>query len=296
MWTPDIRTLFFILLLVNVILTLMLFIFWKSQKTHDGFRTWMLSLLVVSCAYFLYIFGGSAYTFIATAANVLIPLSVMMRLDSTGRYFRSRALPRITYAVLVPAALLLVYFTFATDSVVGRGVIIGLLIVPSFVATSLIALRSHEPATRSLRYSFAASLLVTALLWTTLVVRGVLIPGDHTLAGPDPFNPVFFTVVILMDIVATGSFLMLNMARTQEELRKSEMRYRNLADNLPDYILVHDEDIIRYANPAAARIMDPSGGSLTGKSIYTLLTSETAETSRASLREPGTGISRLPRA
>jgi PAS domain S-box-containing protein len=283
MWNPDIRTLFFILLLVNVTLTLMLFIFWKSQKTHDGFLTWMLSLLVVSCGYFLYIVGGSTYAFIATAANVLIPLSVIMRLDSTGRYFRSRALPRIVYAILVPAALLLLYFTLSVDSVVVRGVIIGLLIVPSFLATALIALRSQEPATRALRYSFAASLLVTALLWTTLVVRAVLLPGDHSLAGPDPFNPVFFTVVILMDVVATGSFLMLTMARTQEELRESEERYRNLADNLPDYILVHDADIIRYANPPAALLMDPSGGTLAGKPIATLLAPGSAGTLRAFL-------------
>ncbi|MEN6396241.1 MAG: HAMP domain-containing sensor histidine kinase, partial [Methanoregula sp.] len=47
-------------------------------------------------------------------------------------------------------------------------------------------------------------------------------PGDHSLGGPDPINPIFFIVTILMDIVSTGSFLMLNMARSQAELRGSE--------------------------------------------------------------------------
>jgi PAS domain S-box-containing protein len=280
MWTPDMRTLFLILFLVNVMLTLMLFIFWRSQKTHDGFSAWMLSLLVVTCGYFLYISGGAVSAIIATAANLLVSLSVMMRLDSTRRYFQSRELPRILYAILIPAALLLIYFTFDVDSVVVRGVIIGLLIVPSFLVTSLIAIRSHEPATRSLRYSFAASHLVTALLWATLVVRATLIPGDHSLAGPDPFNPVFFTVTILTDIVATGSFLMLNMARTQEELQESEMRYRNLADNLPDYVLIHDREFIRYGNPAAARLAGPSRENLAGQSIYSFLTPASAEALR----------------
>ena len=281
MWTPDIRTLFLILFLVNVILTLMLFIFWRSQKTHDGFRPWMLSLLVTSCGYFLYLLGGSVPVLLSTmVANLLITLSVMMRLDSTGRYFRSRALPGTVYCILIPAALLLLWFTFLVDSVVIRGVIIGLLIVPSFLATALIAIRSREPETRSLRYSFAASLLVTALRWTASVIIAVLIPGDHSLAGPDPFNPIFFIVTILMDIVATASFLMLNMARTQEELRESEMRYRNLADNLPDYVLVHDGEFIRYVNPAAIRIAGPSGEPLVGQSIYSLLTPVSAEALR----------------
>jgi PAS domain S-box-containing protein len=272
MWTPDIRTLFLILFLINVVLTLMLFAFWKSQKTYDGFKTWMLSLLVTSCGYFLYVIGESLPVLISTiVASILIVLSVMMRLDSTGKYFR-KPQPAFMYVILIPAAFLLAYFTFWVDSVVIRGAIIGLLIVPCFVATSLIALRSRDTESRSIRYSFAAALLVPALLWTTIIVLGFLTPGDHSLAGPDPINLIFFIVAILADIVATGSFLMFNMARSQAELRESEDRYRNLADNLPDYILIHDRDIIRYANPAAVRLMAPSAGTLAGKSICSFLT------------------------
>ena len=282
MWKPDTGTLFLILFLVNVTLTLMLFIFWKTQKTHDGFRLWMISLLFASCGYFLYIFSGSLPVLLSsTAGDLLIALSVMMRADSIGKYFRSWTFPRILYGILVPAALLLLWFTFRVDSQIVRGFIIGLLIVPSFLATSLIAQQAREPETRSLRYSFAAALLVTALLWIMMTVNAIVIPGDHSLGGPDPVNLIFFTVTILMDVVATASFLMLNMARSQTELRESEERYRNLADNLPDYILVHDADIIRYANPAATRLMETSGGILPGKSIYSLLSPESAEVMRA---------------
>ena len=70
-----------------------------------------------------------------------------------------------------------------------------------------------------------------------------------------------------MDIVATVFFLLLNMARSQTELRASEERYRNLADNLPDYILIHDGEFIRYANPEVARLMGLSQEALIGQSI-----------------------------
>ncbi|MGB8220067.1 MAG: HAMP domain-containing sensor histidine kinase [Methanoregula sp.] len=223
MWIPDIKTLFLLLFLVNVFLTLLLFSFWKTQKTYDGFKTWMLSLLVASCGYFLFMLSGFVPVLLSsTVANLLIALSVMMRLDSTGKYFRSRALPGVIYCILIPFAFLLFYFVFRVDSVVIRGVIIGLLIVPCFVATSLIALRFREPETRSLRYGFAAALLITALLWTAIVVAAIITPGDHSLSGPDPQNSIFFIVTILMDIVATVFFLLLNMARSQTELRKSE--------------------------------------------------------------------------
>jgi len=166
------------------------------------------------------------------------------------------------------------------DSVVVRGLVVGVLIVPCFVATSLIALRSKDPATRSLRYSFAAALLVLAFLWAAIVVNGLVTPGDHSLGGPDPINPIFFVVTILMDIILTASFLMLNMARSQGELKLSEERYRNLADNLPDYVLIHDREFIHYANPAAIRLLGTAEGSLEGQSIYSILTPASAEAAR----------------
>jgi signal transduction histidine kinase len=146
----------------------------------------------------------------------------MMRLDSTGKYFRARALPLIVYGTLIPAAFLFFWFTFRDDSAVMRGVIVGLLIVPCFVATSLIAVQFREPETRSLRYGFATALLVTALFWTMIIVVAIITPGGHSLSIPDPVNSAFFIVTILMDIVATVLFLLLNMARTQTELQKSE--------------------------------------------------------------------------
>jgi len=295
MYTLDIRTLFLTLFLVNVVLTLMLFTFWRSQKTHYGFKTWMFSLLITSCGYFLYVIGGSLPTLInSTLAGILIVMSVMMRLDSTGRYFRSRALPGILYGILIPAVLLLLWFTFRVDSQIMRGVIIGMLIVPCFVATSLIAIRFKDPETRSLRYSFASALLVTALLWTVIIMYDIVTPGDHSLGGPDPVNPIFFIVTILTDVVLTGSFLMLNMARSKIELRKSEERYRNLADNLPDYIFVHDGELIRYANPAAARLLGPSQETLVGQSIYSFLTAASAEASRAFIQGIQRGESPAP--
>jgi len=291
----DIGTLFLTLFLVNAVLTGMLFTFWRSQKTHDGFWTWMLSLLITSCGYFLYVTGGSLpLLFSSTLAGLLIVLSVMMRLDSTGRYFRSRALPGIVYGMLVPAALLLIWFTFRVDSQIMRGVIIGMFIVPCFVATALIAIRFEDPETRSLRYSFAMALLVTALLWTAITVNAIVTPGDHSLGGPDPVNPIFFIVTILMDVVLTCSFLMLNMARSSIGLRKSEEQYRNLADNLPDYILVHDRDFIRYANPAAARLLGPSQETLAGQSIHSFLTAASADASRAFINAVRLGESPPP--
>jgi PAS domain S-box-containing protein len=58
------------------------------------------------------------------------------------------------------------------------------------------------------------------------------------------------------------------------------VRYRNLADNLPDYIVIHDGELIRYVNPEAARLLGLSSETLIGKSIYSFLTPASAKASR----------------
>jgi len=56
--------------------------------------------------------------------------------------------------------------------------------------------------------------------------------------------------------------------RLQHELRESESRYRLLVESLPDAILVHGEDRIVYANPAALTLVGAGQASeLIGRSI-----------------------------
>ena len=293
MWTPDIRTLFLILFLVNVILTLMLFIFWRSQKTHHGFRTWMLSLLVTSCGYFLYLNGGSVPVLLASpVANLLITLSVMMRLDSTGRYFWSRALPGIVYCILIPAALLLLYFTFLVDSVVIRGVIIGMLIVPSFLATALIAIRSREPETGSLGTVCRVPPGHGNPLDRDRHYRGTH-PRRPPLAGPDPTNPIFFIVTILMDIVATASFLMLNMARTQEELPGKRDAVPEPCGQPPRLCPHPRQGVHPVCQPVAIRIAPPVNP-LSGNPSIPPNNGECSRPCACSSVQAGTGMLRPP--
>jgi len=77
---------------------------------------------------------------------------------------------------------------------------------------------------------------------------------------------------------------MLNMARSQAELKESEERYRNLADNLPDYVLIHDGKFIRYANPAATLTGGGSPGTLVGLPIDSLISPATAGSSGEFIR------------
>ena len=54
---------------------------------------------------------------------------------------------------------------------------------------------------------------------------------------------------------------------SHKALGETEERYRRLMDNLPDYVLVHTDGKIMFANPSAARVMGKSPDQLVGSDL-----------------------------
>ncbi|MDP3564897.1 MAG: CHASE4 domain-containing protein, partial [Methanoregula sp.] len=68
------------------------------------------------------------------------------------------------------------------------------------------------------------------------------------------------------------------LAESRSELRESEERYRTLIDQLPDYIIVHRDGILLYANPAAASHLGDSTAMLIGKPVLRFIAPEYHDT------------------
>lgn len=219
MWIPDIRTIFLIICLVNALLTLMLYTFWKTQKTYDGFFIWMASLLCQSIGYFFFLLRGEIPDLLSIIiANTVVVLAIMLRIDGIRRFFRSLPLPVAWYSLLAPVFLSYCWFTYVTDSIVMRATITTLFIVPTLIIAGMLALRLGRQETRALRYFFAASLIAPAAILIFRLAFWLIVPLEYTLFSADLLNTLFFIVAILADILATGFFLMLHMVRSQKEL------------------------------------------------------------------------------
>jgi PAS domain S-box-containing protein len=66
--------------------------------------------------------------------------------------------------------------------------------------------------------------------------------------------------------------------RAEEELRRSEERYRRLVEFLPEGVLVHDGQRVVLANPACARLLGCEPGSLAGRELDELVPPESRAT------------------
>lgn len=229
-WSPDIRTVFLLIFLINAFLTLMILAYWKTQKTYDGFALWALSLLFQSLAYLLFLLRGEIPDlFSIPGANVLTMLAMIMRVDAIRRFLWGRPLPVGLYSLLVPVFVSYCYFTFSADSMLLRALISTLFIVPILISAGVLSLVSRERENRIIRYLFTATLICPALVLAVRLAAWAVADGNQSLFSTDIFNTTFFVVAIIADILSTGFFLMLHMVRSQKELRQTNEKLKILS-------------------------------------------------------------------
>ena len=222
MWTPDIRTIFLMIFLINAFLTLMILAYWKTQKTYDGFALWALSLLFQSLAYLLFMLRGDVPDLLSIpTANVLSMLAMIMRIDAIRRFIWARPIPLMYYTLLVPIFATYCYYTYIVDSILLRAFISTIFIAPCLIIAGILAVISHERENRSIRYLFAAVLIIPSLVLLARLTAWLVMPGEYTIFSTDAFNTAFFVIAMIADVLATGFFLMLNMVRSQKELRQT---------------------------------------------------------------------------
>jgi signal transduction histidine kinase len=222
MWSPDIRTIFLVIFLINAFLALMLFFCYRSQKTYGGFAIWASSLLLQSLAYLLFFLRGEIPVLLSIlVANTLTILSIMMRIDAIRRFFCLRPFPAGHYLLLLPVFGSFAYFTYIADSMVLRAAISTLFIVPVLIVAAIVPLRIHDSDTRIIRYLFSVSLALPGMVLALRILAWLIVPAEYTLFSTDLFNTAFFIAAIIGDILATGCFLMLNMLRSHKELTQA---------------------------------------------------------------------------
>lgn len=287
MWIPDIRTIFLVQFFINGFLTLILYIYWKNEKTYPGFRTWMLSLPVMASASLFFFRPEEISPLLAIlAANMLLLLALIMRFDSIWRFTRSGPYPRIIYFIAFPATILFLissqYYAIPDSVRIPILTIIFLVIV----IAGCIPLISHgEPGT----YRIRMSIFFVIGIWIVLFIARLvwfLAFGQFSLYEMNVVNILYLFYSIVADILTTVFFILLNMARTRSELRTSEQQYKSLADNLPDYIIVHDAEHIHYANLALLRLTGRTLEEMQGTTLESVITHSGAEVVRQITEKP----------
>ena len=76
----DLRTLFIITVLINIIIAFVLAIYWRTQKTYAGFGYWALANVAMTITFSLFALIGTAPEFVTVViANTSAILGAVFR-------------------------------------------------------------------------------------------------------------------------------------------------------------------------------------------------------------------------
>ncbi|MDK2938593.1 MAG: hypothetical protein PWQ51_757 [Methanolobus sp.] len=227
----DIKSLYISLFITQVILTLIYFFYWKTQKTYPGFYEWTLSLFVASIAKILFIFRDTLPDFLTiTIANTLSVLYFVLVLDALKLYFTNHRLRREIYFLSFPLIISLYYFTEYVDSAEIRNSIYSI----SSIILIILILKVLLTKSNSTGKLFSRLLAAGYVLYMfTLVVR----LGDwfsnfasRNLFSPSTFNVLLMLIGIITILDVSLSFILLNFQRSTQELDKAKIESQNIAN------------------------------------------------------------------
>ena len=232
----EIRTIFICVTVTELVLGLGMVLFWRTQRTYDGFGFWAACNILVAAAYLLFALRGAVTDFWSVVvANVLILTAISVRIKGIRLFLRAPPWPwRMTFWVPAASALVLAYFTLVQDDVLLRTLVVTIVLVAVLVECAWLLLSSATPSTRLIYWSFSSLYVIYALLMLARLVLWIVAPENRGLLNPTPINLAVNLLLIPLDIAVT-------MADIQKILRRE---HRLKAGKDDDFTIRNQADFL----------------------------------------------------
>ena len=228
----DLRTLFILTVLINIIIAFIMAIYWRTQKTYAGFGYWTLANVAMTVTFSLFALKGIAPEFVTVViANTSAVSGAFFRYDGVRFFWGAESLPHLRFhqTVVAVCALLLTYYTCIDDNIVLRLFAVSLIISGYFLAT---ARNMIKGATQGYPYE-AWTLALLNLVYATLMMgrafEWLIFPEARHLLIASSMSTLYFSSILLLEVTTALLFLMLNSQRLAKNLLQMQGDLEKLA-------------------------------------------------------------------
>lgn len=213
-------------------LALTMAFFYAGHKTFPGFGHWTFGGSLIAFGYLMMVLRGIVPVWLSIlAVNVAVPLAAIFYLDGMRRFLDFTECSRAWYALPGLSALASIITFYTNDSAAWRSFFTSLAFsIPHFLTAAIVI--SDYPKTRSLFYiiiatemALASALLMARAAWSLTI-------PDFQLMMESPVESGFFIFLMVLQIVITVSFIMLNTERFDRELMAAEASVRASLEKL----------------------------------------------------------------
>ncbi|MGC9397041.1 MAG: GAF domain-containing protein [Anaerolineae bacterium] len=274
----DIRTLLIIQTLSYALCTGVIALLWhQNRHRYAGLGFWLANSVLQTLGILLIVLRGVAPDWLSiVAGNVVLIVGLFSLYVGLERFVRHRSRQFHNGVLLLIFALLHAYFTFVQPSLAARNINVSAAVIVVCVQMAWLLLGRVEPEMRGMTWWLGLLAVAYCVISVARILVNVLVsPGDDFLQTVSLFEPFLVLAYLLLFIAVTISLLlMLNQrlfADVQAQriaLQKSEARYRQLIDLLPDALVVYRDGIVVFANPAMLALLGAaSPQALVGKPV-----------------------------
>ena len=264
----DNRTLTTAQVAVSVVLCIVMFIAWRTQKTYPGFGRWTMSKVPHAIGFLLISLRGLIPDWVSVlVANGLLFVSPILLYEGIRQFCAKPHRDLFNYSLMVLLLASFNYFFWVEPNMKARMLTIT-------ACTALIIMRCAAnlffAAPRALRPSFWFTAAMFGLYGVVLVLR--LIHGGSLSNLSDPLAPelwqsLLFMGTIVMPIGWTFGFFIMTNDRLTLELRTAEGELREMAAtdfltgafNRRSFVEMSQRECLRahrHGSPLALLIMD----------------------------------------
>lgn len=227
----DLRTVFVCTIAVELFLVLVMFMYWKNQKTYPGFLKWTLGIFSLLIAHIFYSLRGNAPDLITIVlANTFVILSVFLKLESLKLYFQVPAFRRDVYLLFFPLALVFYFFTEYIDSPLIRTIILTVLAILILSISVYVLLTRSSPEEMLFSRLFASLYMLFILVLFGRLLEWWIAPLTRDLLTLSFFNNILVFVDLIISLGTTIVFLLLNGQRMNSEIEFSRLKAQEFAE------------------------------------------------------------------
>lgn len=230
MITLDIRTLFITNVLISLYMSLVLFLYSRSQKTYPGFGFWLAGNVLALVLYFLYAMRGLIPDLLSIAvANFIGILSSILRLEGMKKFFNVPGIAKRNFLLpfLVFAANL--YYLYVDNNILARDIIFTIVTCALVLRMAWLLVTRSEEDTRRLALFFAALLFIFIIGFAVRSLSWVIWADTRGPLLNTNINTLSILFLLFFDISWAIMLILLNGQRMNSEILKLTEQLEKLA-------------------------------------------------------------------
>lgn len=230
MFLPDMRTIYFISMLVNLVLATSMLVCWRTQKTYAGFTYMALSTAMIALTFLLFAVRGWIPDYISIlGANLLIGMASILRLEGFRRFVGNEQFRRGNLIIVVAMLIAAAYFSSVENSELMRAITVSCAVIYFVTNIIYILVKSPNQVEKPLISIIVAMHVVYVLVMAGRAVAWLVFWPDMHLFASTAINVSYFIYDLMNNIALTIIYIMMNGQRLTSRLTVAQQALELLA-------------------------------------------------------------------